>query len=694
MEFFNTVLGIPLGHIIHFAFILTGSYGLSVILFAIVSKFFLFPMSILAHKNSIKLLQIQPVLNRIKKYYSDDKERMYEEQNKLFKDEKYNPYLGVLPLVVRLILIIGIMQVMYHPLQHMLRLDQGAIDSLVFATREIYGALGGAGEQLRVIEALQNPENLQVFQAALTGFPDANSIISQAAGIDLNFLGVNLGAVPSLTSPSVALVIPLLAGLTALTMCLVQISISPGSLSQGKKTNIWFASTTVAISLWFTLVTPTGVGLYWMLGNILGTLVLFITNLMYSPKKLAADALEKIKSERKTPPELREERQLNSLLRTREKQDVAKFKAAKKQLTFYAISGGQYKYYKNIIDYIHANSDIIIHYLTNDPDDSLFKQDNPKLIPYYASKRKSISLMLKLNTDIMVTTVPGLESYQMKRSILRDDTEYIYTIHGLVSGVVMGKEGSKDYFDTLFCLNSSYTSQERKREEISGLPRKTLVKVGSGVYDQLVDSYASISHIVNEKPQILIAPSWQDDNILDLCIYDMLKSLLGNDYNIIIRPHPQYTSMFPERLEELEKQYAASVATGELTFELDFSGNDSIFMSDILITDWSNIGFEFAYSTLKPCIFINTPMKILNPNYEQYGPQQIIELRDKVGAAVDLNDVVNLDKTVAQLITNKDAYRNKIEQIVHQNLYHPGRSGEAGGKYLIKQIKKRGEISG
>jgi len=234
------------------------------------------------------------------------------------------------------------------------------------------------------------------------------------------------------------------------------------------------------------------------------------------------------------------------------------------------------------------------------------------------------------------------------------------------------------------------------------LPQRKLIKAGYGVYDQLLESYKTISNIVNARPKILIAPSWQADNILDLCIDDMLESLIGNGYNIIVRPHPQYVRLYPERMDALVERYSnhklqnaendggrVRREVGEVEFELDFAGNQSIFTSDLLITDWSNIAFEFSYTTLKPSVFVNTPMKVMNPNYEQYNLEVVdISLRDKVGISVDIDEMKNFDVTVKKLLAEKNEYKERINQVVEQYLYHPGRNGEAGGKYIEAQIIK------
>jgi len=589
----------------------------------------MFPLIAIAHNNSIRFLRLQPELAVVKRRYAGDKEKMGEEQYQLFKKARYNPLVGVVPLLLQLIIVMGVMQVLLNP-----------------------------------------------------------------PSVNMRFLALELDALPSITNPSLALFVPLLSGLVATVFCLVQNALSPATLSQSKAVNSGMTIFIVVLSVYLGLMLPIGVGVYWITGNLLSIVIVLILNILYNPKKLAPEAMKYIEANRKAPQELREERTLNKQLRKREKEDATRFIATKKHLVFYAISGGQYKYYKKIIEYLLDNTELAIHYLTNDPNDSIFKQKNSKLIPYYAGQRKTISLMMKLDTDIFVTTVPDLQSLHIKRSIVRNDIDYIYVFHGLASVHLVVRERAFDHYDTIFCVGPHQVAELRRREELANLPRRTLVKAGYGAYDQLVESYAAISHITNEKPRILIAPSWQVDNIMDICIDEILEAVVGRGYDIVVRPHPQYIDMFPERIKSLTERYFQYTNNGELTFELDFSDNTSIFLSDILITDWSTIAYEFSYCTLKPSIFINTPMKIMNPNYEQYGLEVLdITLRDKVGVSVDIEDIEALDNVMLKLLDEKESYRSKIKQIVEQYIYHPGRNGEAGGKHIINQLMARGITS-
>ena len=202
------------------------------------------------------------------------------------------------------------------------------------------------------------------------------------------------------------------------------------------------------------------------------------------------------------------------------------------------------------------------------------------------------------------------------------------------------------------------------------------------MHDQLVESYRLLPPLRNEKPIILGAPSWQVDNLLDTCINPLLESILNKGYKVNIRPHPQYIRLFPERIKALQDRYAKY--QNEIVFGLDISDNYVVFSADILITDWSNTAFEFSYCTLRPCIFVNTPMKVMNPNFEQFGLEVVnITHRDKVGFSLDVSEVSELNDSVVRLLANHEDYKEQIVQVLEQYLYYQEKMEKQEGNTLL-----------
>ena len=167
---------------------------------------------------------------------------------------------------------------------------------------------------------------------------------------NLNFFGINLGVVPSLTNITIEWFIPLAAGGFALVFCLINNKLSPGAMTQSSRANRGMTVFTVLLSLYFAFVMPAGVGLYWAVGNLFAIAITFIFEFIYSPRKVARSAVIYLDSKQKTAAELRDEKAQKKVLSTREKGYVARFKQAEKELVFYALSSGQYKFYKNIIE--------------------------------------------------------------------------------------------------------------------------------------------------------------------------------------------------------------------------------------------------------------------------------------------------------------------------------------------------------
>ena len=79
-----------------------------------------------------------------------------------------------------------------------------------------------------------------------------------------------------------------------------------------------------------------------------------------------------------------------------------------KKLMFYSEKNGFYKYYKDVIEYILAHSDIVIHYVTSDPNDDVFSRTDGRIVPYYVDDNRLIPLMMKADADMVVMTMPDL----------------------------------------------------------------------------------------------------------------------------------------------------------------------------------------------------------------------------------------------------------------------------------------------
>ena len=582
---------------------LTGNFWWAIVVFTLITKIILLPVSVMVQRNSIKMVRMYPEMNRIKAKYFGNKDKISEEQYQLYKREHYHPMLDLIPTILQLIILMGVVR-----------------------------AIPGSEER----------------------------------------------------SP---LYMPILAALSALIMCLAQ-NRSNVLQSEQSRINQWGTLIfSVALSLYLGFFVSKGVAFYWICSNLLATVQMYILNFCINPKKYidyealaqSREELEKVEklsavTKHKRPPELVK----------REKADYKRFIAFEnKQIVFYSEKNGFYKYFRDVIETIQRRTDVIIHYISSDPDDEIFSLTSDTFHTYYIEEKLMV-LMMRMDADIVVMTTPDLQKYYIKRSMVRDDVEYVYMDHGMNSVNLMLRKGALDAFDTVFCANANVVEELRAQEKVYGLKEKNLVPYGYAMIDNMIRSYEKQPPVKNEPPVILIAPSWQEDNIMDSCIDGLLKALLPMQYRVIVRPHPQYVRHYPEKLQALQAKYASSP---NFTLQTDFSSNETVFNADVLVTDWSGTAYEYSFTTLKPCLFINTPMKVMNPDYRDIDVTPFdISIRNQIGIALEPGQIDQIAPAVHRLLHEQAFSPDSIAALRSQSLFNIGKAASVGADYLINRL--------
>lgn len=678
----------PLGVLMKWCWQLLGNYGLAVLLFTLATKLVLLPISVWIHKNSILMVKIQPEMNMLKVKYNGDSQTLATEQSKLFKRAKYRPMLTLVPLVLQIVLLLGVVYIINRPLTYLFGVGNADIIAMAEAAEL---NLESSSYELSLIEAIRAgsytlPENF-----AWLG--------DKIAAFDSRFLGLELATIPTAVW-GIYTLIPLLAAASSWVLCFAQNKANVLQHEQGNGNKYGTMIFSVCLSLYLGCFVPTGIALYWMAGNILSVIQLLLLNAAINPKKYVDyEALEesrKALEELKLDENAEEKKKKEKENRRRENADYKRFfSIANKHLVIYSEKSGFYKYFKGIIKELISRSDMVIHYVTNDPDDVIFEvaKKNPRIKPYYIGLKKTISLMLKLECDICLMTTPDLDKYYLKKSKMKKDIEYIYAPHALMSMHMGMKEGSLDAFDTIFCAGEHIKREVQATVQVYGLPSKEYVEFGYPLVDDLIPlgEAERKTHKQGGRREILIAPTWNEDNILDSCIDEMLEELLCDEYHITVRPHPEYVKRFGQKMNATVERWRDKIGDG-LTFELDFSSNKSIYSSDLMITDWSGISFEFSFATKRPTLFVNTKMKVLNENWQKINCTPIeITLRDEIGMSIEKSDVKNIGEIVKDTFKRSTEYEKKIDAALHKAVYNVGHSDPVGAKYILKRIVEKQE---
>lgn len=619
-----------LGWIMKGCYNIVGNYGWAIILFTLVSKIILLPISIWVQKNSIKMVKMQPEINRLKAKYFGDKDTIAEEESKIYKKYKYNPLASLVPLIAQIALLLG------------------------------------------VVEIVKNP-----------------GLYIGVDNIDMNFFGFDLSWIAS-ENGGIAYWIPVIAGLSALVLCIGQNIMNVLQAEQSKANKYGMLILSVGLSLYLGTFVTAGVALYWTASNLFAVVQQWLLNILINPKKHVD--YKELNASRKELKELQEINKNNK--RTveqirKEKADYKRFfSIVNKHLVFYSESNGFYKYYKGMIEYILENTNLTIHYITSDYNDQIFElaKTEKKIKPYYIEEKKLITLMMKMGADVVVMTMPDINNFHIKRSYIRKDIEYIYVPHCIDSLNMTMRKSSTDHYDSVFATGKYQREEYEKTNEVYGLKNRKIIDWGYTLLDDMIRDYKRSKKPESKRKTIMIAPSWQKDNIIDLCLDKVLKALSGKSYDVVVRPHPQHVRHMRDAFEKMKEKYAGT----NITIQTDFSSTDSVFNADLLITDWSSIGLEYAFTTEKPVISIDTPMKVMNPDYKKIDVDPInIWIRDKIGEVVSVKNVDSIDKVVDKLLKNASKYKAEIAAQRKDSVYNLGKSAEVGAEYIIECVQNK-----
>lgn len=685
---------IPLGYLMKGCWLLVKNYGLAILLFTLATKIVLLPVSIWIQKNSIQMVKLQPEINFLKVKNHGNNDLIAEEQVKLFKREHYHPMLSLIPLVLQIVLLLGVVDIIYHPLTYLFGVSNADVTQLA----AFIGAdTSSSSFQLAIVEALQSGQIVSSTAVAGVDAATLASLCERVSKFDLSFLGLHLSVVPT-SAWGWYVVVPVLAGASSWLLCHTQNLSNVIQHEQNAWNKYGIMALSVLLSLYLGLFVPIGIALYWIASNLFSIAQMYLLNIAINPKKYVDyEALEESRialANMKAFGQEDKKSESYKANRQREKADLKRFKKiVNKHIVFYSEKSGFYKYYKDLISELLSRSNLSIHYVTNDPDDVIFEiaKQEPRIKPYYVSLKKTATLMMLVETDMFVMTTPDLNKYYLKRSFIKSDIEYVYVPHDMMSAHMGFREGAFDAFDTVFCVGPHVEKELRAIEKVYGLKEKTLVRFGYPLADMLAveGKKAAAEKKPSEVKEVLIAPSWQEDNLLDSCVDDIIKALYSDEYHITVRPHPEYCKRYAAALDELVKRYEG-YDENKLSFELNFSANKSIYSSDVLITDWSGVATEFCFATKRPAVFVNTKMKCPNPNYTKIDLTPVeISLRNQIGVAVDKEELCNLPQILKTMREKEDYYRGVIEETENTLVFNHGNAAKVGANYILRSLAKK-----
>ena len=125
-----------LGWILRLCSQLTGNYGVAVIIFTIIIKAVLMPLTLKQQRSMLRMQKVQPLMNDLQKKYGNDKDKLNQEMMKLYKKYDVNPASGCLPMLIQLPILMMLYWVVKKPIVYIMGFGEGDVWRIVSAVIE------------------------------------------------------------------------------------------------------------------------------------------------------------------------------------------------------------------------------------------------------------------------------------------------------------------------------------------------------------------------------------------------------------------------------------------------------------------------------------------------------------------------------------------------------------------------------
>ena len=302
------------------------SYGLALILFALVIKLVLFPFNLKGKKSMIQMNLLSGKMQQLQKQYGKDRERYNLEIQKLYEKEKVNPMSGCLWSFIPIIFLMVLYGIIREPLTYLMNVPADMINTVA----EITGvANSGTYPQIAMLKAIADPAMLEQVKAALG---DAGAGLFS---MNVEFLGINLANIPQLNFWSAEgglvwgniglFLLPLVSvGTSLLSM---YVSMKTNQMNRGGEQNDQMAKTnrTMMIfmpimSLWIGFTVPAGLSIYWIAQYIFSIFQELICGRLLKKdyERARAEAAERERQEKEDEKRRKEEARLERQRRLEE----------------------------------------------------------------------------------------------------------------------------------------------------------------------------------------------------------------------------------------------------------------------------------------------------------------------------------------------------------------------------------------
>ena len=356
-----------------------------------------------------------------------------------------------------------------------------------------------------------------------------------------------------------------------------------------------------------------------------------------------------------------------------------------RSIVFYAENKASMNHFRTLIFELTERMNFQICYITSVKNDLIFSSKNKNIQPFYIGEGAArIQFFLTLRAKILVMDMPDLDTYHIKRSKAYP-VHYIYLFHSMFSIHSYLRKGALDNYDTIFCVGPHHVNEIRATEKLYELKPKKIVNYGFGRLDTLLQEKEKFEKSdSNLKDLILITPSYGSENLLEKCGIELIDTLLKSNFRVLLRPHFRTLRDSKELIDSIKDKFGKNT---NFIFEDGVIPSEYFHNSICMVSDWSGISMEYAFTFERQIIFIDVPKKVLNPNSSDILLEPIeISLRSKLGYIVSPNNLKIIPDLIKDMNKN-NKFSEQIQKMRSETVFNIGESAKIGADFIQQLIE-------
>ncbi len=321
-----------------------------------------------------------------------------------------------------------------------------------------------------------------------------------------------------------------------------------------------------------------------------------------------------------------------------------------------------------------------VTYLTCSKDDPVFNKKYEYITGEFIGEgNKAFSRLNLLNASIVISSTPSLDVFQWKRS--KNVDFYIHILHA-ANEVTLYRMFGTDHYDAILVSGDYQIKQIRQLEELRGIPARETPLCGIPYLDTLKKRLDASGPVPAHERTILLAPSWGAVGTLSRFGEKLLDPLVATGYKIIIRPHPQSFTAEKDMIDRLMSKYGNNP---NVEWNRDNDNFEVLKKSDLLISDYSGVVFDFTLVFDKPLIYTDTNYD-LNPYDASWLEEQpwTFGILPKLGIELNEDNVSNIKDLIDKCIEDPSFSKGR-DQARAETWVPMGNGAELAVDFVMKK---------